>query len=247
MTTRLLLGCALAGVIVGGAGATPAAAEEAHPPPPQDTQPACLQESSPVEPCLPCSEPQAPPATHHGLLLMGYLGVNAFPGKGVLDNEGSGINVSVGPGLRLGGLAGFYVTPQLSMSGELTVDLVNTDDSGGYWTTGGTRTVLALSPLLHVPASRGGTVEIAIGPKLGMRWMSISSQSSEVFSAKGYLAGVNAGVFARGGDVMLGGLLSFEVSKASEACRQPDVTVCAIDVSGVSAEKVVSISGATLF
>jgi len=225
--------CRAASVVGLGLFAAPAAAQPA----------ACV-----AQPCAPCEQP--PPVAHHGLLLMGYIGVNTFPGKGALDDSAAGgLTLSVGPGLRVGGLAGWYALPWVSVNGELTVDIVNTDDPGGYWVTGGTRTAIALSPFLHIPVSAGGDVEAAIGPKLGFRWTKISSQSFEVFRANGYIAGVNAGVFVRGGAVMLGGLASFELSKADEICREPDASTmtCTPFVSGASAEKLVSVSGSVLF
>ena len=156
--------------------------------------------------------------------------------------------MNVGPGLRIGGLIGFYATPRFSLNAELGVDIINSDDPYGDWATGGTRTAIAISPLFHLVASASSAVEVALGPKVGLRWMSISSQSNEVFRSSGTLLGVNAGVFVRGGAVMVGGLVSFDVSKLGEACRQPDGSTdyCISNASDISWEKVVSVSGSIL-
>jgi len=224
-------------------GQPPGAQPEVNPPVPVPAQPPVAQQ------CAPCEQRPSPPAAHQGLLLMGYVGVNAFPGKGALDSSALGLSMSVDAGLRLGALVGYNVTPWISVNGELTVDVINSDDPSGYWKTGGTRKAIALSPFFHLAASSSGLVEAAIGPKLGFRWMNIGSQGPEEFSSNGYLAGLNAGVFVRGGVVMLGGLVSFEYSPTSEVCRQQDFinTDCSYSVDGISAEKVVSLSGSLLF
>jgi hypothetical protein len=249
--------------------ATPAAAQDTDyppPPPPDDQQdpgqpPPEVDYGRPVEvpppppvaqQCAPCEQRQSPPAiAHHGLLLLGYVGMNVFAGKGILDDSAAAVSLSVGPGLRLGGLVGMHVTPWISVNGEFTVDFMNTDDQYGYWVTGGRRFVLALSPLVHLAASSSGSVEAAIGPKLGMRFLSMTSHSSEVFSARGYMVGLNAGVFVRGGTVMLGGLVSFELSRTSQACRDQNYSegsgTCGTDTSSVPFERVASVSGSILF
>jgi hypothetical protein len=264
MMKRFVLGCAAA-LIAGGLAAPPALAQDAEE---QQQQEAPAQEPGveyegvcpPTRPdpaqCPPCAQPQAavaetavPVPPHHGVLLLGYIGVNAFPGKGGLDSQVTGVTVGVDPGLRVGGLVGFYATPRFSVNGELSVDIINTDDAFGYWKTGGTRTAVAISPLFHLAASASSAVEVAVGPKLGLRWMSISSQSAEVFSSNGTLFGLNAGVFARGGAVMVGGLISFDLGRLGEACRQPDAIndYCAFNASDVDLEKVVSLSGSILY
>ena len=262
MTKRFLLGC-VAGLIAEALIVTPARAQEDDLPPPPDPQQQepgveyqdVCPRSEPAPACPPCAEQAAAAAQsqavspHHGLLLMGYVGVSAFAGKAALTSGITGLSLSVGPGLRVGGLIGFYATPRFSLNAELGVDIINSDDPYGYWATGGTRTVIAISPLFHLAASASSAVEFAVGPKLGMRWMSLSSQSNEGFHSSGTLLGANAGVFVRGGVVMLGGLVSFDFSKLGEACRQPggSTDYCAAGVSDISSEKVVSVSGSILY
>jgi hypothetical protein len=253
--------------------AAPAAAQDMEyppPPPPDDQQdpgqpPPEVDYGRPVEPqqpppppstvqqCAPCEQRQSPPAVaHQGLLLLGYVGANMFVGKGILDDSAAAVSLSVGPGLRLGGLVGGHVTPWISVNGELTVDFMNTDDPYGYWVTGGRRFVLSLSPLVHLAANSSGSVEAVIGPKLGMRFLSMTSHSSETFSARGYMVGLNGGVFVRaGGTVMLGGLVSFELSRTSTACRDQNFSggsgECGADTTGVPFERVAALAGSILF
>jgi hypothetical protein len=180
---------------------------------------------------------------------MGYVGVNAFPGKGALSSQITAISMGVDPGLRLGGLAGYYATPRFSLNGELAVDIINTDDPYGYWTTGGTRAAVSLSPLVHLAANASSAVEVVLGPRLGMRWMWLTSQTSESFTSRGTLFGLNAGVFVRGGTVMLGGLISFDASTIGKACRAPSASAeyCYMGASDIAMEKVVSLSGSVLY
>ena len=262
MNNNFVTAFAAASLVATALLATPAAAQDADdpPPPPDDQQPEGGQpvpevgygrplEAPPTcatQQCAPCDQRQSPPAVaHQGFLLMGFVGVNMFAGKGILDDSSAGVSLSVGPGLRLGGLVGLHVTPWISANGELTVDFMNTDDQAGYWVSGGRRFVLAFSPLFHLAASNSGNIEVALGPKLGMRYLSMTSHSTETFSAKGYLGGLNAGVFVRGGGtVMLGGLVSFELSRTSEACNGD---YCGADTTGVPFERVASVSGSILF
>lgn len=260
MSKRVVTAFAASSLVAFALLAAPAAAQDEYPPaPPPDDQevpvplPPEVDYGRPVEAppppsaaqqCAPCEQRQPPPAVaHHGFLLMGFVGVNVFAGKGILDDS-AGLSLSVGPGLRLGGLIGAHLTPWISVNGELTVDFMNTDDMYGTWVTGGRRFVLAASPLVHLSASSSGNIEVALGPKLGMRYLSMTSHSPATFSAKGYLVGLNAGVFVRGGTVMLGGLFSFELSRTSEACN---ADYCGADTSGVPFERVASLSGSVLF
>jgi hypothetical protein len=97
--------------------------------------------------------------------------------------------------------------------------------------------------------STNGNVRTRLLLVCAARWMSIGSVTSEVVKARGTVAGFNAGVFARGAVVMLGGLISFEVADTSSACLQQDghPTGCSADVSTSSTEAVFSVSGSVLF
>jgi hypothetical protein len=167
----------------------------------------------PQQPPYPPAAYQPPPPTqHHGLLLMGYLGFQSFQGS-----TGDGLS----PGLRLGGLLGFYASPVLSLNGELTLDVLNLDSSRYGSNTTGVRFVLSLSPLYHIPTT--GNFELVIGPKFGVWGTSITADNGngDEISASGYLFGLNAGGFAHVGNVFLGGLFSFEAAVPTEVCFTP--------------------------
>jgi hypothetical protein len=181
--------------------------------------------------------PPAPPG-HHGLLLMGFLGFHAFQG-----DTGEGLS----PGLRLGGLLGFYASPVFSLNGELTLDFLNIDSSSPYNGATGVRALLALSPLYHVPA---GNVELVIGPKFGGWGTTLSDDNSGAsISARGYVLGLNAGVFARAGNINLGGLFSFEAGFPTSICFDDGLGDACHSATGSEkdADKIVAFNGAILF
>ena len=128
---------------------------------------------------------------------------------------------AIDPGLRLGGLIGFYASPVFSINGELSIDFMNLNNDNSF--TGditAVRAALSLSPLYHVATS--GNFEVVLGPKLGV-WDEEYDDSSgnKLVSLSGYLVGINAGGFTRVGNTLLGGLFSFENSVIDKAC-QPD-------------------------
>lgn len=179
-----------------------------------------------------------PPQGHHGLLLMGFLGIQTFQG-----DTGEGLS----PGLRLGGLLGFYASPVFSLNGELTLDFLNFDDSTVNSGATAVRAVFAFSPLYHVPT---GNVELVVGPKFGGWITSISDDNSNASaSAKGYVLGVNAGAFVHAGNVNVGGLVSFEAAVATSICGDDGFgEVCRSTVgSEKDADKVLAFTGAILF
>ena len=180
-----------------------------------------------------------PPLGHHGLLLSGYIGINAFVGSG-----GEGID----PGLRLGGLIGFYASPVFSINGELSIDFMNLNNDNSFTSDiTAVRAALSLSPLYHMATS--GNFEIVLGPKLGV-WDEEYDDGSgnKLFSYSGYLVGVNAGGYTRVGNTLLGGLFSFENSVVDKAC-QPDTfgTDQCGSVSNVPSHKVLAFNLSALF
>jgi hypothetical protein len=184
--------------------------------------------------------PPPPPPGHHGLLLMGYAGFHSFQGT---NGEG------LGPGLRLGGLLGFYASPVFSLNGELSIDVLNFDSNttlGGSNVTG-VRVDFSLSPLYHIPAAPN--FEVVVGPKLGVFDEAISNNDGSTDSSiSGYSVGFNAGGFARVGNVLLGGLFAFDLGVPTKACGDDGFgnQVC-VSVSNYSNEKVISFNAAALF
>ncbi|HET6149527.1 MAG TPA: hypothetical protein VFH68_18465 [Polyangia bacterium] len=179
-----------------------------------------------------------PPQGHHGLLLAGFLGIHAFQG-----DTGEGLS----PGLRLGGLLGFYASPVFSLNGELALDFLNYDNSALNSGATAARVVLAFSPLYHVPT---GQVELVVGPKIGFWGTSISFDNSDASASfAGYLLGLNAGLFARVGNVSLGGLVSFEAGYPTRICSDDGTGEICGDPIGAQkdADKVLAVTGAILF
>lgn len=182
--------------------------------------------------------PYMPPSGHHGLLAMPYLGINGFAG-----DTGNG----VGPGVRIGGLLGFFASPMFSLNGELSIDFMNLD-SNLYPNTSGVRASISIAPLFHLPA--GGNLEVVVGPKLGV-WdeeLSDTSGSNASQSASGYLVGLNAGLFARAGRTWVGGLFTFESATPDKACANDGFSGdSCVTLTNATSEKVLSFDGALMF
>jgi hypothetical protein len=182
--------------------------------------------------------PYVPPSGHRGLLAMPYLGINGFAG-----DTGNG----VGPGVRIGGLLGFFASPMFSLNGELSIDFMNLDQNT-YPDTAGVRASLSIAPLFHIPA--GGNLELVAGPKLGV-WdeeLSDTAGSNMTASVSGYLVGLNAGLFARTGHLWVGGLFTYESAVPDKVCSNDGFNgdVCGSPLDKTS-EKVVSFNGALMF
>lgn len=181
--------------------------------------------------------PYVPPSGHHGLLAMPYLGINGFAGD---------TGIGVGPGVRVGGLLGFFASPMFSLNGELSIDFMNLDQNY-YPDTTGVRASLSIAPLFHFPA--GGNLELVAGPKLGVWDEELGdTQSNATLSYSGYLVGLNAGLFARAGRMSIGGLFTFESAVPDKSCANDGFNgdVCS-SLSNATSEKVVSFNGALMF
>jgi len=94
-----------------------------------------------------------------------------------------------------------------------------------------------------------GNVELVFGPKIGAWATSISFDDNTSQSAKGYVLGVNAGLFAHVGNVSLGGLASFEAGYPTSICGDDGFGEVCRDTVGSEkdADKVLAITGAILF
>jgi hypothetical protein len=169
---------------------------------------------------------------------MGNLGVNAF-----LGSSGEGY----GTGFRIGGMFGFFLAPQFSLNLEVMVDVLNLNSNTVAAQNGlhGIRVVGAFSPLYHVPSS--SNLEFVIGPKLGGWSTSIADDYDYGITYKGYLLGLNAGLFVRSGNLYWGGLFTFENSVISEFCyRDAGLDYGCSSVTG-DPEHVLGITGSVLF
>ena len=188
----------------------------------------------------PYPAPPPPPVGHHGLLLMGYAGFHTFQGT---NGEG------LGPGLRLGGMLGFYASPVFSINGELSIDVLNLDSATAGSGASGVRVDFSLSPLYHIPAA--GNFEVVIGPKLGVWDEEFSSSDGFTnFSFSGYSLGFNLGGFARVGNILLGGLFAFDYGVATKYCPDNSGVNCATPSNfnfTDANEKVASFNASALF
>jgi hypothetical protein len=177
----------------------------------------------------------SPPAGHHGLLLMGYLGIHAFEGAAG-DNYG--------PGLRVGGMLGFYLNPVVSVNGELSIDIMNLKTDTGFYTSddSAARVVFSFSPLFHLPVNP--QMEVVLGPKFGAWVDTFTFSDNSSADISGYLLGLNAGVFVRTGRMSLGGLFSFDDGVPTQICDTNGL--CGTPADKTS-EKVIAFNGAILF
>jgi hypothetical protein len=208
---------------------------------PQYQQPGQYQQPAQYQPqpgAYPPPAPPPPPAGHRGFLLMGNLGVNAF-----LGSTGD----AYGTGLRLGGMFGFFLTPQFSLNLELMLDVLNLNSNSFEAQVGmhGLRGVLAVSPLYHVPTA--SNLEFVIGPKFGGWTTSLSDDNEDGYSYGGYLFGLNAGLYVRSGSVYWGGLLTFENSIVTQVCDRYAGEDVNCDAATGDPQKVVGITGSVLF
>lgn len=146
--------------------------------------------------------------------MIGYIGAHSIQGDG---------GAILGPGLRAGGLLGFRVNDNVTINGELTLDVMNAahlPETDAYSEQDAT---IGLSPLVAFPA---GTVEVAFGPKLAV-W---GADYGQDFRARGqgkgtytgYDLGVNAAALAQvGRHIWLGGLASFDLRTYGHSCFSP--------------------------
>ncbi|MDB4980075.1 MAG: hypothetical protein JWM82_827 [Myxococcales bacterium] len=184
----------------------------------------------------------APPAPEgkHGFLAMFYLGAHHFFGD-------YGAN-RVDTGFRIGTILGGRLTPQISLNGEITLDVLNPKNVPPGLDVTGLDADIAFSPLFHVPSGR---MELVVGPKLGLRAAAAQTNGgvSTSSSTNGYTAGINAGLFgAVTPGTSLGALLNFEVRTHDESCvKVGDFPESCSTQNQGSAEKLLGITLAVLF
>jgi hypothetical protein len=216
-------------LVVACPGVARAQAEEAPPaaddnlPGPAIPQASTLPVPAPTTPAVP-QRPEGSPfaglAGDHRLVLIPYFGFNlpeASAAKGYAA------------GFRLGGLAGWSLTPRFSVNGEVTLDFMDGETDASIVKPHEYYLDLVLSPLFHLRSGR-----IVFGPKLG--WFTnhrsfsdsdsapyrdcIASAGSradcagpslEAHSGQGILFGLNAGGFAPFGKLAIGLLASASI------------------------------------
>jgi hypothetical protein len=211
-----------------------------YPPPQGYAQP----QGNGYPPPPPAAYAPPPPTGRHGFLAMPYLGIHSFVGdNATADNTG--------PGMRLGVLLGGSVSPMFSINGELTIDFINSKNVQEGVDHNAFDFVLALSPLVHIPA---GNLEAVFGPILGLRGASTEDQAGGLTAksrASGLTVGARAGAFvAVTPGASLGGFVTAEIRTVSKYCSTDPgfAEVCSTDsaVTGPS-DKVLGLNVAALF
>jgi hypothetical protein len=145
-----------------------------------------------------------------GVVFIPLLGFHSF------QNDDA---TSLGAGLRLGALLGGRVNHALSLNVEATFDVLNPKNVPSSVDVTALQFHAAFSPLLHTVS---GTVEFVAGPKLGVFALTEDASGGGLTassSAHGWLYGFNVGLFGAVNEkVSIGGLISFDFEKATEAC-----------------------------
>ena len=179
-------------------------------PPPQGYPPPAAYSAQ-----VPSYPPPPPPVQrrHRVFMFLPYIGFHSF-----LGNNAQGLDA----GFHLGGMMGFRIGDFVSLNGELSLDVLNPNNTGAGNSYSETDFTLTFSPMIHIPA---GNVELAFGPKLGL-WGGVYNQSNAFADGDGSYSGVdlgsNFGVFFQvGRHVWLGGILSFDSRSYSQNCFTP--------------------------
>ena len=202
---------------------------------------ASLSSGPPAQAVVPAAAPG-----RSGLRFLPDIGVQSFRG-----DTGQGVDA----GFRTGALLGGQINENLSLNGELTVDIINFETNGGDSGESGADVDVAFSPLYHVPS---GPLELVVGPKLGFVVRSFSETSIRDsngnvgtldVTAHGWVFGLNGGVFGHVSRTMsIGGLLSFVLRTTSGgSCTLPAGDSCSFSAAGVPADKVLGFAVAALF
>jgi hypothetical protein len=164
-----------------------------------------------------------------------FLGMNSIAG-----DAGKGYGV----GFRFGSLFGFRFAQNWSVSGELVLDVLNTNSTPGQDTSGWNSDV-AVAPLYHYPLAQ---VELVAGPTVGT-FLQLgrlkTSLMSETIWSYGWTIGANAGAFVPLHDrKALGVLFNFILHEPLKACADFGTQVCA--TSGLPSVKMIGLSLAAL-
>jgi hypothetical protein len=146
-----------------------------------------------------------------------FLGMNSVAGD-------AGKNFSVG--FRFGSLLGFRFAQNWSMSGQLVLDVLNTNSTPGLDTSGWNGD-FALAPLYHYPLAQ---VELVAGPLVGT-FFQLGRETNSAMSATtwgyGWTIGANAGAFVPlHNRKSLGLLLNFIAHEPLKFCRDDGSEAC---------------------
>jgi hypothetical protein len=164
-----------------------------------------------------------------------FLGMNSIAGE-----AGKGYGV----GFRFGSLLGVRFAQNWSVSGELVLDVLNTNSIPGLDTSGWNGDV-AVAPLYHYPLAQ---VELVAGPTVGtflqLGRIKTSAMSGTTWSY-GWTIGANAGAFVPlHNRKALGVLFNFILHEPLKACIDFGMETCR--TSGLSSVKMIGFSLAAL-
>ena len=165
-----------------------------------------------------------------------FLGMNSIAG-----DAGKGYSV----GFRFGSLFGFRFAQNWSVSGELVLDILNTNSTPGFETSGWNGDV-AVAPLYHYPLAQ---VELVAGPSVGtflqLGRLKTSTMSQTIWSY-GWTIGANAGAFVplHKNRKALGVLFNFILHEQLKACFDFGMEICR--TSGLPSVKMIGFSLAAL-
>jgi hypothetical protein len=166
-----------------------------------------------------------------------------------------GANIPVGdagdsfdPGFRIGTILGGHVMPEVSLNGELAIDIMNPKNVPSGMSVTEVIVDVVFSPLFHFGTDQ---IEGFVGPRLGTFAMSasVSYQGTSMDgSVRGLAYGFNLGVAIPVGDMAIGGLLSYTGRHATKVCStiSGEPEICDSSPSGDDL-KTLSIVGTLLF
>jgi hypothetical protein len=143
---------------------------------------------------------------------MPYLGLNIPIGKS---------GDSAGPGFRIGTLLGGHVIPELSLNGEIALDVMNIKNVPNGVSDTAVMVDVVFSPLFHVQLDQ---LEFVVGPRLGAAIMAESASSgsqSASASATGLGYGLNIGIAIPVGSLAVGGMMTYTGRHFTEYCITP--------------------------
>jgi hypothetical protein len=170
-------------------------------------------------------------------------GAEAIPFVGMNSIAGEA-GKTYGVGFRFGSLIGLRFAQNWSVSGELVLDVLNTNSLPGFDTSAWNGDV-AVAPLYHYPLAQ---VELVAGPTVGtfLQLGRVKTRGlSQTTWAYGWTIGANAGAFVPlHNRKALGVLFNFILHEPLKACMDAGMESCR--TSGLPSQKMIGFSLAAL-
>jgi hypothetical protein len=133
-----------------------------------------------------------------------------------VGDSGDGLD----PGFRIGAILGGRVLPELSLNGEIAIDVMNPSHVQSGVDVSIVMVDFVFSPLFHFGNDH---VEGFVGPRIGgflMEGSSSYQSRSMEGSASGIAYGLNVGFAINAGKVALGAIFSYTGRHAMETCTK---------------------------